>query len=65
VLVRPKVYEVGVVAPTAVVRKIDTMLRIKSAVMNSAANFAGFLRFIGLSVFFMLYVLISLSLLEF
>jgi hypothetical protein len=41
------------------------MLRIKSAVMNSAANFAGFLRFIGLSVFFMLYVLISLSLLEF
>jgi hypothetical protein len=65
VSVLPKVEKVGVVAPTAFVKKTDTMLRMKSAVMNSAAGFAIFLRFIELSVFSMLFVFIFFSLPKF
>jgi len=65
VSVLPKVDKVGVVALTAFIAKTDSMLRINSAMMNSAAGFASFLRFIEGSVFPMLFVFIFFSLPKF
>lgn len=59
--VLPKVDNVGVCAPTVIVVKTDSMLRMKSAVKHSAAGFASFLMFIGRCVFFTLFFFISLS----